>query len=93
MDFLAKLLEIAKKILYLCNMKGLTLWEALTCQSLPDYKPLKIKFYVENSGINVTDVKAKNDKIVNTAITEIKKKLKADESVKTIKFYDWKSYP
>lgn len=47
---------------------------------------LKVKFYVENTGINLADLKAKNDKIVNAAIAEIKKKLKENESVKTIAF-------
>ncbi|MBR2069493.1 MAG: SIMPL domain-containing protein [Candidatus Gastranaerophilales bacterium] len=47
---------------------------------------LKVKFYVENSGTNLADIKAKNDKIVNSAINEIKKKLNSDESVKTIAF-------
>ena len=47
---------------------------------------LKVKFYVENTGINLADIKTKNDKIVNGAIIEIKKKLNANESVKTIAF-------
>ena len=47
---------------------------------------LKVKFYIENTGINLADIKAKNDKIVNAAIVEIKKKLNADESIKTIAF-------
>ena len=47
---------------------------------------LKVKFYVENTGTNLTDLKAKNDKIVNAAIVEIKKKLKENESIKTIAF-------
>lgn len=47
---------------------------------------VKIKFYVENQGINLADVKEKNDKIVNAAINEVKKKLGANESVKTIAF-------
>ncbi len=46
----------------------------------------KIKFYVENSGINLADIKEKNDKIVSEAINEIKKKLNPNESVKTISF-------
>ena len=45
-----------------------------------------VRFQVENSGTNITDIKAKNDKIVNAAIAEIKKKLSADESVKTINY-------
>ena len=45
-----------------------------------------IRFTVENSGTNIADIKAKNDKIVNTAINEIKKKLNADETVKTITY-------
>lgn len=47
---------------------------------------LRVKFYVENTGTNLADIKAKNDKIVNNAIGEIKKKLNAQESVKTIAF-------
>ncbi len=47
---------------------------------------LKVKFYVENTGTNLADIKAKNDKIVNNAISEIKKKLGNNESVKTIAF-------
>jgi len=46
----------------------------------------KIKFYVENSGTNLNDIKAKNDKIVNNAINEIKKKLNDKENIKTIAF-------
>lgn len=45
-----------------------------------------VKFYVENSGTNINEIKAKNDKIVNNAIAEIKKKLNANESVKTIAY-------
>lgn len=51
---------------------------------MPD--TVKINFYVENSGANLADIKDKNDKIVNAAIAEIKKKLSKDESVKTIAF-------
>lgn len=47
---------------------------------------VKVKFYVENTGTNLNDIKAKNDKIVNTAVGEIKKKLNQNESVKTIAF-------
>ena len=47
---------------------------------------VKIKFYVENSGTNLADIKNKNDKIVNAAINEIKKKLKANETIKTTAF-------
>lgn len=42
-----------------------------------------IRFSVENSGINLADIKAKNDKIVNNAINEIKKKLTQSDSIKT----------
>ena len=45
-----------------------------------------IRFTVENSGTNIADIKAKNDKIVNNAITEIKKKLGKDDTVKTITY-------
>lgn len=46
-----------------------------------------IRFSVENSGINLADIKAKNDKIVNNAITEIKKKLGANDTVKTTTYH------
>ena len=45
-----------------------------------------IRFYVENTGINLNDLKEKNDKIVNAAINAIKSKLNSDESVKTVAF-------
>ncbi len=45
-----------------------------------------VKFFVVNSGTNVNEIKTKNDKIVNTAIAEIKKKLNSNESVKTIAY-------
>ncbi len=45
-----------------------------------------IRFYVENSGINLNDIKEKNDKIVNAAISAIKQKLNQNESAKTIAF-------
>ena len=47
---------------------------------------LRVKFYVENTGTNLADIKAKNDKTVNTAVNAIKAKLNSDESVKTIAF-------
>jgi len=61
---------------------------SVDAQANSDVEPdtLKVKFYVENSGMNLADIKAKNDKIVNSAITEIKKKLNTNESVKTIAF-------
>ena len=46
----------------------------------------KIRFSVENSGINLADLKAKNDKIVSSAIEAIKAKLTLQEQVKTISF-------
>jgi len=45
-----------------------------------------IRFSVENSGMNIADIKAKNDKIVNTAIAEIKKKLTPNDSIKTVNY-------
>ncbi|MBR1616925.1 SIMPL domain-containing protein [bacterium] len=44
----------------------------------------KIRFYVENTGKNLADIKLKNDKIVSSSISEIKKLLKPQESIKTI---------
>lgn len=46
----------------------------------------KVSFYVENSGINLKDLKEKNDKIVKDAIAAIKTQLKSDEKIKTIAF-------
>jgi len=46
----------------------------------------KIRFTVENSGINLTSIKEKNDKIVNDAIKAIKAVLAENESIKTIAF-------
>lgn len=46
----------------------------------------KIRFYVENTGSNLDDIKEKNDKTVNSVITKIKAKLNQDESIKTIAF-------
>ena len=36
----------------------------------------RIKFFVTNTGLNVNDIKEKNDKIVNDTTTKIKAKLK-----------------
>ena len=47
---------------------------------------VKIKFYVENSGMNLSDIKEKNDKLANDAITKIKAKLAQNEQIKTIAF-------
>ena len=46
----------------------------------------RIRFYVENTGLNLADLKQKNDKIVNDAIASIKKLLNPDEKIKTIAF-------
>ena len=61
---------------------------SVSAQAQGEYDPdtAKVKFYVENSGTNLADIKAKNDKTVNAAINEIKKKLNANETVKTIAF-------
>lgn len=47
---------------------------------------VKIRFYVENQGTNLTDLKAKNDKIVSESIKAIKAQLKENEQVRTISF-------
>lgn len=57
---------------------------SITTQAQPD--TVTIKFYVENSGINLNELKEKNDKIVNSAINEIKKSLSQDETIKTITY-------
>lgn len=85
-----------KKFLIICLMLGLIPCMAEVMESIlnvdatinKEYVPdtATIRFYVENSGMNVADVKQKNDETVNAAIAEIKKKLNADESVKTIAF-------
>ena len=46
----------------------------------------KIRFYVENTGSNLEDIKQKNDKTVNEVVSKIKQKLNQNESVKTIAF-------
>ena len=53
-----------------------------------EYAPdtVKIRFYVENSGTNINDIKQKNDKIVNDATNKIKAKLSSNESIKTIAY-------
>lgn len=45
-----------------------------------------LTFYVENTGINLNDIKQKNDKIVTEAISAIKAILGQDEKIKTIAF-------
>ncbi len=57
---------------------------SMTKQVSPD--TVSIKFYVENSGLNIGDIKEKNDKIVNETIKKIKAELKEGESVKTIAY-------
>ncbi len=47
---------------------------------------VKIRFYVENSGQNINDIKQKNDKIVNDATTKLKSKLNANETITTISY-------
>lgn len=56
----------------------------LTSDIAPD--TAKIRFYVTNQGLNVADLKEKNDKIVNKAITDIKAKLGSNETIKTITY-------
>ena len=46
----------------------------------------KIKFYVTNTGLKINDIKEKNDKVVNEAITAIKAKLGTNEQIKTITY-------
>ena len=47
---------------------------------------VKITFYVENSGLNISDIKQKNDKIVNDATTKLKSKLNTNETITTIAY-------
>lgn len=46
----------------------------------------KIRFSVQNSGINLESLKQKNDEIVNNAIKAIKLQLNQNETIKTISF-------
>lgn len=46
----------------------------------------KIRFMVDNSGVNLNSIKEKNDKVVNDAIVAIKSILNQNESIKTISF-------
>lgn len=46
----------------------------------------KIRFSVEDSGVNLANLKEKNDKIVNDAINAIKTQLNKDETIKTTSF-------
>ena len=61
---------------------------SVSAQAQGEFEPdtAKIRFYVENSGTNLSEIKAKNDKTVNAAIVEIKKKLGANDTIKTIAF-------
>ena len=68
------------------NIQESTISVSAEAQGEYDPDTAKVKFYVENSGTNLADIKAKNDKTVNAAINEIKKKLNANETVKTIAF-------
>jgi len=68
-----------------CCMESLINTEASVNREIaPD--TAKIRFQVENSGLNLSGLKEKNDKIVNNAIVAIKSQLKQDESIKTIAF-------
>ncbi|MBQ2983326.1 MAG: SIMPL domain-containing protein [Candidatus Gastranaerophilales bacterium] len=57
---------------------------SLTSDIMPD--TAKIRFYVSNQGLNVQDLKEKNDKIAAKAIADIKAKLNQYEQIKTIAF-------
>ena len=46
----------------------------------------KIRFMVENSGLNLADLKEKNDKIVANAMNAIKANLVQNEQIKTISY-------
>lgn len=67
-----------------CNESIITVDNSLTQEIAPD--TVKIRFYVENTGLNVADLKEKNDKIVHEAISKIKTKLKENEQIKTIAY-------
>jgi hypothetical protein len=56
----------------------------ITKEFMPD--TVKIRFFVENSGLNINDIKQKNDKTVNAATSKIKAKLASNESIKTIAY-------
>jgi len=68
-----------------CCSESLINTEATINQEIaPD--TAKIRFQVENSGLNLSNLKEKNDKIVNSAISAIKTQLNQNESIKTIAF-------
>lgn len=79
------LLIIAFSIPVFAEMESTVSTEARLSQ---EYSPdtVKIRFYVENSGLSINDIKQKNDKIVNEATTKIKAKLNSNESIKTIAY-------
>lgn len=67
-----------------CNESIISTDASINREVAPD--TAKIRFMVENSGLNLTSIKEKNDKIVNDAIKAIKAILNTDESIKTIAF-------
>lgn len=85
-----------KKMLIICLMLGIIPCIADVVESVlnvdatinKEFAPdtATVRFYAENSGTNLADIKKKNDEVVNAAITEIKKKLTNEESIKTIAF-------
>lgn len=67
-----------------CQESTITTEASINREVSPD--TAKIRFNVENSGLNLTSLKEKNDKIVNDAIKAIKAILNENESIKTIAF-------
>ena len=67
-----------------CHESIITTDATINREVAPD--TAKIRFMVDNSGLNLTAIKEKNDKIVNDAIVAIKTLLNQDESIKTIAF-------
>lgn len=66
------------------NESILRVESSINTEVAPD--TVKIRLFVDNSGINLNDIKEKNDKIVNEAISKIKGKLSSNESIKTISY-------
>ena len=67
-----------------CNESLINTEATVNREITPD--TAKIRFQVENSGLNLSSLKEKNDKIVDAAIKAIKTQLNQNESIKTIAF-------
>lgn len=67
-----------------CNESIITTDATINREVAPD--TAKIRFMIESSGLNLSSIKEKNDKIANDAIAAIKATLNQNESIKTVAF-------